>query len=422
MKNKYNEEVEFRILSNGLSVYVVHKEGYVKSHAIFLTPFGALKNKVYDENNNVITFKSGLAHFLEHKMFELADGTDASDEFSKLGIQANAYTTYNETCYFFTTSFDLEKPLTMLLDFVQELNVTSESVEKEKGIIIQELRMYQQMADIRFVQELFSSMYEKHPLRYDVGGDEQSVNSVTVEDLIECYKMNYHPQNMVLVVVSGENPDKIFNIIENNQKEKHFEAQRKLYPYDYNESKDVYREHYTFKMDINQKRYGLGFKLEGIHDNVTRYREDAIIHILMEMYFSSSNTFIQNLLDERLINDSFVYDSEIGYDYGFLIFASETNDEKILQERLFEGIDSMLHDPLDEKIFASIKNRMIGNSIRLMNRFDDFATALAKSQFIGVDYFESIEILKNITLSDLERVRKSLVLDKKCDVLLESES
>lgn len=416
--NNYNENIKCQHLSNGLTVYIVHKPGYTKSHAVFMTPFGAMKNKVVDEANNVLTFKSGLAHFLEHKMFEGADGNDVMEEFSKLGVSANAYTSYNETCYFFTTSFSLKEPLNLLLDFVQELNITESSVEKEKGIIIQELRMYKQMADMRFVQELVSSIYHNHPLKDDVGGDEESVQSVSVEDLRKCYEINYHPQNMTLVVVSGENPDDIMAMIEENQSRKSFPNVVKVGDYNYEEPSSVKRKHYEFQMDINQKRYGIGYKLSGIEDPNKRFKNDMALRILLEMYFSSSNSFVQELLDERIINDSFVFDSEFGKDYGFILLASETNDEDVLKEKLEYGIDQLINSELDEMVFESIKRRLIGNNIRLMNRFEDFAMALAKAKYIGIEYFESIEVLKNITLADLDEVRKQIDISNSCDVLL----
>ncbi|MBR3841593.1 MAG: insulinase family protein [Erysipelotrichales bacterium] len=418
MNNTYNEKIMYKTLSNGLHVILVNKKGYTKSHALFMTPFGAMKNKLVSENGDVLTFKSGLAHFLEHKMFEADNGGDVMDEFSKIGVSANAYTSYNETCYYFTTSYDIEKPLNILLDFVQELTITEESVEKEKGIIVQELRMYKQMADMRFVQEIFASMYEEHPLKDDVGGDEDSVNSVTVDDLYDCYRINYHPQNMTLVIVSGEDSEKILKIIEGNQDLKNFPDVVKVSDYDYKEPTTVKREHYEFKMDINQKRYGIGYKLNGIVDPKVRFKKDISLKMLMEMYFSSSNTLVQEWLDERIINDSFVYDSEYGRDYGFIIFASETDKEDVLKDKLDKAINELINGELDEAVFESIKRRLIGSNIRLMNRFEDFAMALAKARNIGVDFFESIELLKDISLKDLEEVRKDIDLSNVCDVIL----
>lgn len=416
--NKYNEDIYSETLSNGLNVIFVYKKGYTKSHALFMTPFGAMKNKLVADDGTILEFKSGLAHFLEHKMFEGANGEDVMEAFNELGVSANAYTSYNETCYYFTTSYDIEKPLELLLDFVQELHVSEESVQKEKGIIIQELRMYKQMADMRFVQELFSSMYEIHPLKDDVGGDEESVNSVTVDDLFDCYRINYHPQNMTLVVVSGEDKDKVMKIINANQSKKHFEEAVKVHDYNYEEPNKVYRTHYEFQMDINQKRYGIAYKLEGIAEPVERFRKDMALKILMEMYFSSSNSIVQDWLDQRIINDSFVYDSEFGRDYGFIIFASETDSENVLKEKLQNAVNEMINGTLDEMVFESIKRRLVGSNIRLMNRFDDYASALAKARYLQIDFFDSIEILNSMSLKDIEEVRKQLHIENICDVLL----
>lgn len=415
--NNYNEEIISDILPNGLRVICVHKENFTKSHALFMTPFGALMNKEVDENGNVIEFTSGAAHFLEHKMFEGSD-VEWMDAFSKIGVSVNAYTTYTETCYFFTTSFDLYKPLDMLIDMVQNLHISEQSVEKEKGIILQEYLMYQQEPDVRFSQELFSSLYATHPIKDDVVGDEESIQRFSVKELRECFNINYHPQNMTLVVISGEPSDKILDYIRNNQKHKEFSKQIKVSEYYYPENNEVHREFYSFSMDVNTERLGLGFKLEGIADPKERFINDLALKMLLEMYFSTTNHFIQDLLDSKLINDSFLYDGEYGKDYGYFLIASETEYCEKLEEELYKILDTMMNDTLDESIFESIKRRVVGNNIRLMNRFDDYAYALARANYIHVNFFDSLEITKNLTVHDVYKVRERLHLDKKTKIIL----
>ncbi len=414
----YNEDIIREVLPNGLHVILVHKENYTKSHALFMTPFGALMNKEVDEQGNVIEFHSGTAHFLEHKMFEGSD-KDWMDEFSKLGVSPNAYTTYNETCYFFTTSFDLFEPLDMLIEMVQNLNISDQSVEKEKGIIIQEYRMYQQEPDVRFSQELFNSLYATHPIKEDVVGDEESINAITVNELRECFNINYHPQNMTLVVIGGRNNKEVLEHIKENQAKKTFAKQIRVDEYYYPDTPKVNRENYSFSMDVNANRFGVAFKLEGIQNPKERYINDLALKLLLEMYFSSTNHYIQDLLDSKLINDSFLYDGEYGKDYGYFLLASETNNPEELEKSLYVILNQMMHDELNEQIFEGIKRRIIGNNIRLMNRFDDYAYALARANYIHVDFFDSLEIAKNLCIDDIYALRNRLHLDEKARILLE---
>lgn len=417
LSEQYNEHIYKEILDNGLHVFIIHKKDYIRSHALFMTPFGAMKSKVYSENGDVLTFKDGLAHFLEHKMFESKEG-DVMEKFSEMGISANAFTSYNETVYYFSTSFELKEPLELLLDFVQSLEIDEASVEKEKGIIIQELRMYSQMSDVRFVQEMFSSLYSSHPLQIDIGGSEESVKSITLEDLYECYNINYHPQNMSLIVVSGEDPNEILSIIKENQKDKSFKTMPKVTNFEYKEPKEVNRKKFTFNMDIQQPRFGLAFKLSGIMDDTERYTLDLALKILMESYFSTSNQYVQKWLDQRLINDSFVYDSEFGRDYGYIMLVSESDKPEQLKEEFLTVCHEMISKGIDEKLLQSIKKRLYGSQIRLMNRFEDYALAYGRAYYSGVDFFESLQILKNISKTDIEKAISSISLDQIAEVLL----
>ena len=172
MKKHYNERYDetyyAETLDNGLKVIIWHKPNFQNSQFLFATPYGALDFKQKDENGNLVAYPSGIAHFLEHKMFESKKG-DVMELFSQLGANVNAFTSYNETVYYFsTTNKDVEQEVNLLLDFVQELEITEESVEKEKGIIIQELNMYLQMPDSRLLFESFKSMYHNHPLNSDL--------------------------------------------------------------------------------------------------------------------------------------------------------------------------------------------------------------------------------------------------------------
>lgn len=223
ISDKYQESYYEETLKNGLKVVVWHKPNYEKSFALMATPMGSFDIKQIDSKGNMFEYHAGLAHFLEHKMFE-SDHGDVMDDFSKMGANVNASTTYDMTCYYFQTSGDLFKPLNLLLDFTQSFNIDEASVEKEKGIITQELNMYLQMSDFRLVKETFSALFKEHPLKDDIGGTAQSVQETTLEELKKCYQSNYHPSTMMCVVVTGNDPEQVLDEIRRNQSQKNSPA------------------------------------------------------------------------------------------------------------------------------------------------------------------------------------------------------
>lgn len=186
---RYQESYDVETLDNGLRVVIWHKPGYARSLFMMATPLGAMDICQVDEHGTQCVYPAGIAHFLEHKMFEKKD-RDVMDDFSRMGASVNAFTSYGETAYYFSTSEDVREPLNLLLDFVQDLDISDASVEKEKGIIVSELNMYLQMSDNRLLMETYKSLFHEHPLKYDIGGDEESVRSITRTQLEECYARN----------------------------------------------------------------------------------------------------------------------------------------------------------------------------------------------------------------------------------------
>ena len=218
----FKETCLYEEMKNGLKVYVFHKPDFKSSYAAFGTPYGALDihqkyhGKHYD-------FHPGIAHFLEHKVFEDEDG-DVLSKFAELGASVNAFTSYTETVYHFslTGEENFREALEMLLDFVQKLNISHDSIEAEKPIIIQEVSMYEQQANTRLLNETYKSLFKNYPLINDIGGDAKSVNEISKDELETCYNINYHPSNMIVSIVSFMDPEYIISIIRDNQSKKKF--------------------------------------------------------------------------------------------------------------------------------------------------------------------------------------------------------
>ena len=300
-----NETIYSEILDNGLKVYVLSKPGFKNTTVYYGVPYGSLKINQVDQNGNSYHFKPGIAHFIEHKLFENNKGLDVMERFSQLSCNVNAFTSHHETVYYFSTSLDeISKPLNLLLDFVQELNITKASVEKEKGIIIQELSMYQQMPEQRLMFETYRALYSKHPLRFDIGGDEASVKAITKEELEQCYALNYHPSLSSLIIVTALDPEPLLTLIKANQASKHFPPMIELKSVKHNEPITVKESYYEFKMDIQSSKLTYTYKIDlSATSNLNRLKEEWKVKLFLELLFSSINPQYEEWIKEGIIHD-----------------------------------------------------------------------------------------------------------------------
>lgn len=398
--DRYQESYVEETLENGLHVVIWEKQDYEKSLFMMATPLGAMDMKQVDEQGREYHFPAGIAHFLEHKMFEMGE-EDVMDLFSKMGANVNAFTSYSETAYYFSTSNDIYKPLELLLDFVQSLQITKESVEKEKGIIVQELNMYKQMPDNRLLMETFSSLYKNHPLKYDIGGDDESVNSITLEQLEECYRMNYHPSTMVLVGVTNQNPEKVLTAIKENQKKKDFPEISNVHRLKYEEPKEVYRKNYNFTMDVSIPKIAYAYKLEGVKDALDRARREWCLKTMLDACFSTLNPLYQDWIDQGIINDYVGCEVDLGEDHGMLMFYGETRDEEAFEKIVSQSVEAIANASISDEVLQRLKRRYFGQSIRSLNSFDDIAITFVRNYFEGLDFFEAMDVLYDINKEDI---------------------
>lgn len=398
----FDEDFYIEKLDNGLEVVIFNKKDFLTTACAFATSYGALNtDEVLDDKE--YHFHPGVAHFLEHKLFESED-KNIFEEFSNMGCNVNAFTSYHETVYYFsTTNKEIKEPLNLLLDFVQKLDITDENVEKEKGIICQELAMYMQNPDSRLLQETYRSLYHNYPLKYDIGGNETSVNAISKDELDLCYKINYHPNNMVLLIVSPLDVNYLMDIVKENQSKKHFDEQKDVKTLLIDEDDSVVRKEFSFEMDINKPKHVYALKLKpNFKDSDDIVYKQWCLDLYLKAYFSSINKDYQEWLNKGLINDYFGYEVDFDKDYAYILFYNESEEDNIK-----ELIDNELKkDLITEEILTSIKRRYIGNSFDTLNDVESFDTGYVRDYVNGIDYFKSIEILTHISLDDLKAVFK----------------
>ena len=293
-------------MANGLQVYLLPKMGFEKTYGLFSTKFGAIDTTFIPLNKDeMIKVEDGIAHFLEHKMFDMSDG-DASEKFAKLGASTNAFTSSSRTAYLFSTTSNEYACIELLLDFVQKLEITPESVEKEKGIIGQEIKMYDDDPDWQVYFGSIQNLYQQHPVAVDIAGTVETVNR-TDKDMLElCYNTFYHPSNMMIFVVGNIDPDKAMATIKENQDKKNFSLANPIVLKKVNEPKEIKTKEKVLTMDVEMNKIIVSIKVNEILENPKdKIKRELALNLLFDLLFSKSAKLYNDWLNQGIINDSF---------------------------------------------------------------------------------------------------------------------
>ncbi len=411
MQMKYNsiiqETLYYTRLENGLPVYILPKKGFQQKYAIFSTNYGSINNTFKAPGKSeVVTVPVGIAHFLEHKMFENSE-LNVFDAFASFGANVNAFTTYTMTSYLFDTIENFPECLELLLNFVQSLSLTEESVEKEKGIIEQEIRMYEDDPDWITYLNLMQALFFHHSVRIDIAGTADSIYKINRDLLLTCHKKFYHPGNMVLFIEGDLDPETVLQQIKENQSKKGFAKQlpiEKIYP---NEPKFVNKQRVEGNMSLSHPIYYLGFKEQEIGiDGDKLLKKDLITGILLEILIGKGSNLYQSLYESGLIDDSFSVSVTLEIDHGMTVLGGHTNDPDQLHQALYEGIISQ-EGKITEEELERVRKRMIGDYIVTFDSLKSTAQNFVSYYFKNIDLFHELNILKEITLDDLnQRLRE----------------
>lgn len=398
IKNDFNETVYEFHHKDGLEITYIHKEGFKRSVAAIGTPFGSihLKQKV---NGEIVEHKKGLAHFLEHKLFD-DEGQDILAAFSKFGASANAFTSFDQTVYYFSTNLALEEPLKLLLTFVNRFDISEESVEKEKGIIVEELRMYDKMPDMTLLMNTYENVYHNFPIKYDIGGDEPSVNATTLEDLKLAYKLNYNPNKMKMVIISGQNPDTIETIV--NSVDINLETQVVEDIFD-KEPLTVAKKENEINFPVKTEKMSLSYKFR--YDGQDTLKDEFIIRLILALNFTEFNEDYQDWLDREFIGDGFGYDVDLRDGFGVIYFFNEGNNLdgfKIVMDKTIHALE------IDKDHFNQIKKRYFGQTILSLSQYDRYALNVLSSKFKKKSYYDYLNDIKNISMSEVLLMKEIL--------------
>ena len=398
-----NETLYHEVLPNGLTVYLLPKNDYHKTYGLFSTNYGSIDNEFipYGEKEKV-KVPDGIAHFLEHKLFEKEDG-DVFQLFGKQGASANAFTSFTKTSYLFSTTDQVEKNLTTLIDFVQAPYFTEETVNKEKGIIGQEIQMYEDDPNWRMFFGILNNLYPTHPLHIDIAGTVESIDKITAQDLYTCYRTFYQPSNMVLFVVSKMEPEKLMKLIRENQEAKNFPPKQEIVRYFPENTKEIIKQS-ALEAAITRDKFLLGIKgLDTLPQEGTELlRYKTAINLLFQMILGNTSRNYLAMYNQGIIDDSFGFEFSLDREFHFADFSGDTDEPEKAAEKVKEIILGFADDPeVSETNLDLLKKKMLGQYFQSLNSIEYIANQFTQSLFGDRTLFDLPEIIDSIQMKDV---------------------
>lgn len=397
------EEIFYEKLENGLSIYYMPKKGFTKKYAILATDYGSNDLEfVLAGENDKIRLNEGIAHFLEHKMFEQPDGSNAFEKFSKWGASANAFTNFTMTAYLFSTTENFYESLEHLINYVQSPYFTDENVDKEKGIIEQEIKMYNDDPDWNVYFNTLKALYVNYPVRIDIAGTVDSINKITKEELYKCYNTFYNPGNMALFVVGDLDFGKIMESISNindNSIISLTNKVEKIYP---KEPSYVNKKEVVVEFPVSIPMFNIAFKDNNVGMKGNELlRKEIITEILIDIMFKKGSMLYENLYMSGLINENFGSGFSSQVNYGFTIISGESKDPKKVKEIILKYIDKYKTEGISEDDFNRIKKKKIGNFLKCFDSVGFIANNFLAYKFKDINLLDYLEVIKDVKFEEV---------------------
>ena len=392
------ERVYEETLPNGLRIRVISKPHYAKSCAFFVTRYGGMDLR-FSLNGQWQDTPAGIAHYLEHKMFDTEDG-NALQELAQNGAEPNAFTSNAITAYYFYSTEHFYENLKILLQFVSVPYFTDESVEKEQGIIGQEIRMVEDTPDWQIYTNLMECLYANSPARVSVAGTVESIRQITAETLYACHRAFYTPSNMVLCVVGNVDPQQVSAIA----REILPQAGGPPIPRDYGAEESILpakREHCQ-SMEVSMPQFLVGYKCDPPPEGAAQFRLGMIGDMACDILFGDSSPLYSRLYAEGLINDSFGGNFDILPGVAYLYVGGDANAPHAVHTAVTEEAQRLAREGIDEDFYQRVRRAAYGQMVRSLNSFEAIAISQAEGLFHGYDYLAFPEVFASITKEDIE--------------------
>ena len=385
-------------LPNGLEIIVVKRPGFTKKLCYFVTDFGAIHTD-FTLDGKHWEVPAGIAHYLEHKLFDMPGGRDVTAEFSALGAIPNAFTSYDLTAYYFSCTENFDQCLRLLLEFVSTPYFTDETVAKEQGIIGQEIDMNRDNPDTQIFEMLMEDMYVKHPIRVPILGHRETIAKITPENLTACHKAFYRPDNMLLCVVGDVDAESVATIAQEVLGDPVQPPVTRVRHWDEDMACPVsYKE---ANMDVAMPTFHLGFKCESWEPGIEAVRREITAELAAEALFGESSALYQQLYEEALIDTSFGGGFETIDGMALFTASGDSNDPKAVADAIVARANELAESGIDEADFLRMKRSALGRRLRSLDSFEATCFRLCAYHFSGFDYFRFPEIYQSVTTEDV---------------------
>ena len=417
MKPNYYPELDetlYReVLPNGLNVAVVKRQGFTKRLAYFVTDFGSIHTDFTLEGKEYRT-PAGVAHYLEHKLFDMPDGRDVSGEFAALGAMTNAFTSYDMTAYYFSCTENFESCLRLLLEFVSTPYFTVESVEKEQGIIDQEIGMNEDSPDSAVFENLMGALFETHPIRVPILGTSETIREITPEILHLCHRAFYTPGNMLLCVVGDVEPEEVTALAREVLGDEKKEVAKKMNHWP--EAMAAVAAETECTMEVAMPMFNMAFKAEPVGIGDDAIRAEMVADLAAEALFGESSELYLRLYEEGLIDSSFGGGFETIDGCAMLMCSGDSNDPEAVRQAILTQAEILAEKGLEEASFLRLKRSALGRRIRGLDSFDATCFRVCAYHFSDFDYFRFPEVYRSIEEGEIREFLRRVVTQERCSL------
>ncbi len=415
INNITQDKVYKTVLKSGLKLFICPRKDYTKKMGMFGTVFGSIDNELVDiETKERYKVPDGIAHFLEHKLFE-QENANALDVFSKMGVDSNAYTSFDQTVYYFETADRYEECLDKLIDFVSSPYFTDQNVEKEKGIIAQEIKMYEDEPNSVVYYNLLRSMYKNHPINIDIAGTVETINKIDKDILYKCYNSYYNLKNMFLIIIGDVSVE---DIVDKTEKliQKYY-TNRKADIVERNiieEPEEIKQNEITSNLPISMPIECIGFKMKPISgkDSV---KTMIISDIINDVCFSTSSEFYEELYNDGILISEPEFSFESGRNFSHIVISSFVLDTSKFESKIKSYIKKLKEQGINEERFKIMLKKRQGEVIYNSEKLTWIYRSIIESVIQNINVYDEVELVNDITKEDVDNfIKNNLDFDKMC--------
>ena len=400
--SKIKEKAFIEKLENGMKVIIIPKKNTKKKYVIWGTHFGSIDNRfIMPQTGEEVFIPDGVAHFLEHKMFEQPDGSNSLDTLMALGIDANAYTTNDHTAYLFECTDHFYDGLDELMNYVQHPYFTDENVEKEKGIIGQEINMYDDNPGWQLYMSIMDCLYKENPIKLDIAGSIESISKITPDVLYKCYNTFYHPSNMIMVLCGNFEPEKLLEEVKKRLLPKENQSEiKRIYP---PKEDNINKTEKTTNMEVSTPMFMIGYKdIENSQEN--RIQKHIAIEILLNMIIGKSSDLYQELYENGALLSQPDLDYEWSSQYAHILISGFSKTPELVKQKIDETIQKMKDNGLNKEHFNRIKKKIYGDYVIEYNSISDIGRMFLADSIKNINSFDYIEEFETVTKEYAEAV------------------